>query len=147
MRGTEYGVQSAKYRFGVATLYIALCTPYLVLLRPMPRYVILLHVLPPGHERATHYDLMLDAGESLRTWALAAPPSPGATLAATSLAAHRRDYLDYEGPVFGDRGTVTRWDAGEYALDSETADEIVVQLHGRRYSGVVTIRAGMATCE
>ncbi|MCS7047501.1 MAG: hypothetical protein NZO58_14185, partial [Gemmataceae bacterium] len=75
----------------------------------MPRYVILEHDHP-----ALHWDFMLERGDVLRTWRLPAPPSIG-KIAAQALADHRRAYLDYEGPVSGNRGTVRRWDAGTYA--------------------------------
>ena len=35
----------------------------------MPRYVILQHDTPPGYPRPLHWDLMLEQGRTLRTWA------------------------------------------------------------------------------
>jgi hypothetical protein len=98
----------------------------------MPRYVILLHELPAGHERTTHWDLMLERGGSLRTWALDREPSDSLDGTAQELADHRLDYLDYEGPVSGDRGHVTRWDEGDYRLESESPQRLTVVLNGRR---------------
>jgi hypothetical protein len=47
----------------------------------MPRYVILWHELPETHEvgaaRESHWDLMLEWGDVLRTWALASEPTVG----------------------------------------------------------------------
>src|SRR5204862_462785 len=72
----------------------------------MPRFVILEHDHP---ER--HWDFMLEAGPVLRTWRLAkAPDATGIRIAAQPLGDHRALYLDYEGPLSGARGTVTRWD-------------------------------------
>ena len=60
----------------------------------VPRYVILEHDHP-----ARHWDFMLESGDVLRTWRLAAPPRPGGAVAAEPSFDHRRAYLDYEGPV------------------------------------------------
>ena len=43
----------------------------------MPRFVILHHVTLPGADRASHWDLMLEMGDALRTWALPTPPEAG----------------------------------------------------------------------
>lgn len=102
----------------------------------MPRYVILLHELPVGHElargSATHWDLMLEWGTVLRTWALAREPAIGLTCEAEQLADHRLAYLKYEGPVSGNRGHVTRWDAGQYKIVSQAEDALALVLHGPR---------------
>ena len=62
----------------------------------MPRFVILEHDHP-----ILHWDFMLESGEVLRTWRLAAPPRPGADFSAAPSFDHRRVYLDYEGPISG----------------------------------------------
>jgi hypothetical protein len=67
-----------------------------------------------------HWDLMLESGDVLHTWALAAEPAPNLPIAAEQLPDHRLIYLDYEGPISGNRGTVTRWDAGRFEVLSET---------------------------
>jgi hypothetical protein len=79
------------------------------------RFVILEHDHP-----VVHWDLMLDGGAALQTWRLAQAPVFDVWIDATALGDHRRAYLDYEGPVTGNRGTVKRWDAGafEEARDS-----------------------------
>jgi len=104
----------------------------------MPRFVILEHDHPQ-----LHWDLMLEAGDVLRTWRLHAPPEPGRSVAATPSFDHRLAYLDYEGPVSGGRGMVKRWDAGTFTWESETETELVVQLHGQRIAGrAVLARTG-----
>src|SRR5687768_14660009 len=80
----------------------------------MPRYVILQHITPPEAERGTHYDLMLEQDGKLVTWAIPEPPRAGLRTSATKLSDHRLAYLDYEGPISGDRGEVRRVDVGEY---------------------------------
>jgi hypothetical protein len=105
----------------------------------MPRYVVLEHKTPPSYLRPTHWDFMLESGDALRTWALAEEPCVGRAIAAELLADHRTAYLDYEGPVSGDRGSVTRWDAGTYELVSETDDILIFSLSGERLSGTARL--------
>jgi hypothetical protein len=98
----------------------------------MLRFVILLHETPPDSDRTTHWDLMLDTGDALRTWALSQEPRIGAPISAEVLPDHRSEYLDYEGPVSRGRGTVTRWDAGHYSIEQETAAYLHLRLDGAR---------------
>ena len=105
----------------------------------MSRFVVLEHELPATAERGRHWDLMLEMAGALRTWAVSQPLDTPGALEALELPVHRLAYLDYEGPVSGDRGTVARWDAGTYEL-LEASNQIVrVRLLGTRLRGVVTI--------
>ncbi|MEX2139583.1 MAG: DNA polymerase ligase N-terminal domain-containing protein [Pirellulales bacterium] len=101
----------------------------------MPRYVILEHTGTPTYKPGRHWDLMLESDGRLRTWELEATPSHGVQVRALPLEDHRLDYLDYEGPVSKNRGTVGRWDAGEYQAISETEGELTVQVHGQQLRG------------
>ena len=94
----------------------------------MPRFVILRHDSPQG----VHFDLMLEAGEVLKTWSLPQPPEPGVEMACNSLPDHRLLYLDYEGPISGDRGSVSRWDRGTYCIERQDEREWIVELAGNR---------------
>jgi len=85
------------------------------------RYVVLWHETPADYPRPPHFDLMLQAGDALATWAVERWPGPGETVAAERLADHRRAYLTYEGPVSGDRGTVRRVASGAYTLRRTSA--------------------------
>jgi hypothetical protein len=75
----------------------------------------------------------------LRTWALSEPPRPGGEIEAAPLPDHRLAYLDYEGPISGDRGTVARWDRGEYAVLRQTARQWVLSLAGEKLRGTITL--------
>jgi hypothetical protein len=106
----------------------------------MPRFVILTHDWP-----FPHWDLLLEQGETLACWRLLAEPGRGRTVPAQRLADHRRLYLDYEGPVSGDRGEVRRWDWGEFGFLAQTPGQeevLTVQLRGEKLAGPVAIRAG-----
>ncbi|MCI0640212.1 MAG: hypothetical protein L0Y72_15035 [Gemmataceae bacterium] len=99
----------------------------------MPRFVILEHDHP-----YLHWDFMLERDGVLRTWRLEKPPPQGLaseTVAATSLGDHRLAYLDYEGPLTDERGSVKRWDAGTYDVVQWEQSAIVINLHGSRIIG------------
>ncbi len=63
---------------------------------------------------------MFDNGETLWTWAsdetLPPPDQPFNDRVFEKLADHRRAYLEYEGPVAGNRGYVERIEQGHYQL-------------------------------
>lgn len=103
------------------------------------RYVILEHDHP-----FRHWDLMLEDGEILRTWRLLAPPAPGATVVAEASFDHRRVYLEYEGPLSGNRGTVVRWESGTFAWLERTDCRIIVRLDGQRLRGTGVLEPGSA---
>jgi len=112
----------------------------------MPRFVVLRHETPPDAARGSHWDLMLEVGDVLRTWACSRLPRSDCTVDAWQLADHRHAYLDYEGPVSGGRGAVTRWDAGTYVLLEERPRRWSVRLRGKRLAGRLTLtRADEAT--
>jgi hypothetical protein len=101
----------------------------------MPRFAILAHDHP-----APHWDLFLEAGPVLRSWRLLAPLPAAGPVAAEPAADHRLNYLDYEGPVSGGRGTVARVDAGSFTWAADEADRLAVRLAGDRFVGTLTIR-------
>jgi hypothetical protein len=102
----------------------------------VPRFVILRHDSP----RVEHFDFMLEApGNVLKTWALPRPPEIGTETECKALADHRIEYLDYEGPISGQRGIVTRWDRGTYTLERHSDVEWVVLLAGEKIAGRVHI--------
>jgi hypothetical protein len=105
----------------------------------MPRFVILLHQTPQGSEQPDHVDLMLERGESLRTWRLEKMPAAGEEVVAERIADHRLAYLDYEGEVSGGRGRVTRVDAGEFESVQENPIGIRVRLKGTKLNGMLTL--------
>lgn len=105
----------------------------------MPRFVLLKHSLPPESPRGTHWDFMLEMGEALRTWALEDPPESDREIAALPLANHRLEYLEYEGPVSGNRGHVERVDRGEYTLVADLPDRCEVVVRGAQLRGLIAL--------
>lgn len=76
-----------------------------------------------------------EPGEPLKTWRLAQAPQAEILIAAEALPEHHRLYLDYEGPISGNRGEVKRWDFSEVQVLSESQSEILLNLAGRRIDG------------
>jgi len=93
---------------------------------PYRKTVQLRHRLPDG---SSHIDWMLAtdaaAARPVVTFRLASPIhrlEPGQNLAAERIGEHRAMYLDYEGPVSGNRGTVSRLAAGQMQRWQPAAD-------------------------
>ena len=92
----------------------------------MPRFVLLSHDVPAESATPSHWDFMLEHEGALLAWRLIELPStwlallegrPSAELSsvpAERLPDHRLLYLDYEGPISGDRGEVRRIDGGPF---------------------------------
>ena len=99
------------------------------------RFVILEHDHP-----FLHWDLLLEDECSARTWRLLRKPCLGEPIAAEPLPDHRLIYLDYEGVVSGDRGTVKRFLAGTYELLFDQTDVLTFALTGNGYAETVRIR-------
>lgn len=94
---------------------------------PPLQYVVLRHeaIAEP------HYDLMLELepGAALTTWRCDTWPLKSRT-PLTPLADHRRDYLWYEGPVSGGRGTVRRVAGGGFELIHRGRVSLTVRFPG-----------------
>jgi len=99
----------------------------------MYRFVILHHQSPTGN----HWDVMLETDSALTTWSILPQSLTRFPFAcsATRLPDHRKHYLDYEGEVSGNRGTVSRLDAGTYEQLSPGA----FILYGTNFSGKLTV--------
>lgn len=99
----------------------------------MPRFVILTHDWP-----TPHWDLLLEDGERLLSWRLLQEPAAG-TIPAERITDHRPFYLEYEGPVSGDRGSVLHWDAGTFEWLKRTDEAYVVLVNGSNCRGRMTL--------
>lgn len=103
------------------------------------RYVVLFHdgwgvTTAASQGRGPHFDWMFEADEGLRTWATVERLRLGEADAAEAaeLPLHRAAYLDYEGPVSGDRGSVRRVEQGTFRVLLDTADRFEVEVVGDR---------------
>ncbi len=97
------------------------------------RFVILHHLLDDGQ----HWDLMLEHQDVLLTWQLPCEPVDRSILPIPTrrIGDHRKAYLDFEGPISGNRGRVRRVDTGALDIQELTATRCVFELRGRRLTG------------
>lgn len=119
------------------------------------RYAILFHRQPQGAPRryredessetiryrgGDHYDWMFEADGCLATWAT--PIALGTELSgevdAIRLPDHRIEYLQYEGDVSGNRGSVQRVEEGRFKLTDAGPDRFEIRTFGKR-NGVIVI--------
>src|SRR4051794_32223264 len=130
----------------------------------MPRFVLLYHDCPPTYERRSHWDFLLEAGDVLQTWALEQLPrdwqavwsktaafyphcpllAEANTVPAVKLSDHRRDYLELEGPLTGDRGSVMRVAAGTYRSERDGPADWRVALISRYLTAQVSLTSAGA---
>lgn len=96
------------------------------------RFVVLHHI--PGQDfgrtNDEHFDWMFQSGDALRTWAtpVCRFSDGDLMLPCQSLPPHRVAYLDYEGPVSGNRGTVRRVLSGTFTVKEQLHDRFVALL-------------------
>jgi hypothetical protein len=101
----------------------------------MPQFVLLEHDHPE-----LHWDFMLESGDVLLTWRLDRIPAEADEIPATSLPDHRKAYLDYEGPVSGNRGSVVRIDRGDFELLESADGSLATRLMGMRLRGTARLQ-------
>ncbi|MBI2480198.1 MAG: hypothetical protein HYV60_16665 [Planctomycetia bacterium] len=99
------------------------------------RFVVLRHEPGEAGPRVLHWDLMLEFGDSLRTWAFEREPQVGEEIAANELQPHRLDYLDYEGPLSQGRGSVSQFDRGSFEVVQDSPEQLSVNLNGELLRG------------
>jgi len=100
------------------------------------KFVIHHHVTVPEH-----YDLMLEADETLHTWQVTPENLEdllcGRRIKALKIQDHRKKYLEYEGPVSCDRGHVSLYDNGEYRLMKKKNNQTEYFFSGEKLTGRV----------
>lgn len=109
-----------------------------VSLLPTGRFALLRHEMPATADRPSHWDFLLETPGKLATWEFPVAltrdrtQDSGSSGGARRLADHRLAYLEYEGPISGGRGHVTRVAAGRYSLVHESSGgaELVLALVG-----------------
>lgn len=101
------------------------------------RFVILLHRLAEGE----HWDMMIECGAALATWQLARNPlAPHPwPIPARRIGDHRKAYLEYEGPISGNRGSVERIESGTAKLTAHGSHRYTLQLTGTALAGDFTL--------
>lgn len=95
------------------------------------------------HIRGDHFDWMFEGESGLQTWSTprALRRDGDDAIEATELPLHRTAYLDYEGPVSGDRGTVRRVEAGHFRFRHRSEDRWELDVQGDRVGRLVIRRS------
>ena len=91
-----------------------------------------------------HYDLRLEMGGVLKSWAI--PKEPPSALGIRRLAVqvedHPVEYASFEGKIpegeYG-AGTVEIWDSGTYKLIDRKEDKLIVEINGNRLKGTYVL--------
>lgn len=109
---------------------------------------------------------MLEVGDVLRTWAFqqlprdwhvphvttaqlhadCPPISATNTVAAEQLADHRRDYLEFEGEISGNRGCVVRIAVGYYQMELDSPMRCRVYVEGDQIQGCLELTRANVGC-
>jgi hypothetical protein len=97
------------------------------------RFVIHKHT----QEGQTHWDLMIEQGDILKTWRLESPPEKLAIekTKATPIFDHDKKFLTYQGPVNNGKGTVEIVDEGICTIESANEIELKINFEGRILRG------------
>ena len=101
----------------------------------MPVFVVQLH-----DATTLHFDLRLEFGGVLRSWAVPKGPSldPAIKRLAMQVDDHGLAHAEFEGVHAGQArgsGAVIIWDEGDFEVVRDEPDHIVVTLHGRKLEG------------
>lgn len=97
-------------------------------------------VIQKHQARKLHYDLRLEIGGVLRSWAVPKEPPTGEGVRrlAVQTEDHPMDYADFEGVIpeghYG-AGRVEIWDKGSFIPEKIEEEEIIFQLNGRKMKG------------
>jgi len=100
----------------------------------------LIFVIQEHHARRLHYDLRLESGGVLKSWAVpkGMPESAGERRLAVETEDHPFEYASFEGTIpvgqYG-AGTVKIWDKGSYETKVWENDKIEFTLKGQRLKG------------
>ena len=93
-------------------------------------------------KKDTHWDLMLEIGNTLQTYRLDKEPKEILLQAteAVKIFDHSLKFLDYEGPVNKGQGEVHIADYGTYQADQSLPDVLILHLEGHVLRGNFTLK-------
>lgn len=105
-------------------------------------------VIQEHHASRLHYDLRLERGGVLESWAVprGIPDSPAQNHLAVMTEPHPIEYLSFAGTIptgeYG-AGTMTVWDTGTYKVEKWRDDEVIATLSGRADGPLGTVRLAL----
>jgi DNA ligase D-like protein (predicted 3'-phosphoesterase) len=102
-------------------------------------------VIQEHHASHLHWDLRLEIGGVLKSWAVPKDPADvnyGTKRLAIQVEDHPIEYASFEGTIpegeYG-AGTVKIWDNGKFILEEETDNKLTFQLKGKKMVGIYTL--------
>ena len=100
-------------------------------------------VVHEHHATHLHWDLRLQVGKVLRSWAVPKEPplESGVKRLAILVDDHALSHAKFEGSIeegYG-KGGVAIWDSGTYEMESEKEDKLVFLIHGKKLKGRYTL--------
>jgi hypothetical protein len=106
---------------------------------PKRRFVILEHSGTAAYKPGIHWDLLCEEGNSLKAWEFSQPIAISPQRI-TALPPHRTFYLQYEGPISGERGSVRQIASGDYELLEDSPNAWTVRLSSSSLDGVLRLK-------
>jgi len=98
-----------------------------------------IYVIQEHHARNLHWDLRLEKGMVLKSWAVPKTPprKKGLKRLAIEVTDHAKSYAKFEGKIeegYG-KGTVKIWDKGTYELEEWKKNKILIHINGKKLKG------------
>ena len=98
-------------------------------------------VIHEHHSSRLHWDLRLEIGDVLRSWAVPKDPidvNNGSRRLAIQVEDHPVEYAIFEGDIptgmYG-AGTVKIWDNGDFNIEDNIIDKLIFELKGKKMNG------------
>ncbi len=101
-------------------------------------------VIQEHHARRLHWDLRLEIGGTLKSWAVPKEPpaEKGLKRLAIQVEDHPIEYANFEGIIpegnYG-AGVVTIYDKGEFVLNEKSDNKLIFELKGKKLNGVFSL--------
>ncbi len=100
-------------------------------------FALVFHEAGENLGRSSHYDLFVRDNDYLLTWEFQHHPMDIPTQSVLQLANHRLEYLDFSGPLSGDRGILHPIDSGECSWLHRQPDRLILSFQGMQVCGTL----------
>lgn len=111
------------------------------------RFSIAKHEMPANSSRHSHFDLFLESQGTLMTWELSSLLTSQNKQVVRRLANHRLLYLDFQGPLSNDRGTVKLIDSGSLEWVTLESERLIARINGQALAGLLTLTSDTSSTD